>query len=146
VSRKSGPLTAGSPTLRIELVGGREQLDVGPDLRVGPDGDGRRVEEHGAEVDECTVADADVIAVVAVKRRPDPNPIADRAQQFVQDPRALLRRRRVGAVVRGAQRDAPRRVGREVRIVGDIPLTGEHAPLVVPHEIRTIPARPTQSA
>ena len=51
----------------VGLVGGREELDVGPDLHIGTDADPRDVEQHHAEVQERARPDAGLVAVVDVQ-------------------------------------------------------------------------------
>jgi hypothetical protein len=48
-----------------------KELYVRPDLDVIADRDRRHVQGHEAEVNEGPSADLDLVAVIAVKRRPD---------------------------------------------------------------------------
>ncbi len=57
---------------------GRQDLHGGADLRAVADADRDDIEDHTVEVEKDAGAEADVEAVVAVKRRPDHRTVADR--------------------------------------------------------------------
>jgi hypothetical protein len=66
-------------------VGWSQKLHVRSELAVGADGDGRDVESGEVVVDESAGADADVLAVVDVKRRLDEGAFPEAAEQLSQD-------------------------------------------------------------
>jgi hypothetical protein len=121
-----GRLPLVPPRLRLDRVGGGEELDVGPDLDVVPDGDRRDVEGDQTEVRKTPRADVDLAAVVDVQRWPDLGAFADGAEQLLQQLAAqgpLADRRRV---VGGRQVQRPAAGLGELGVVGDVELAGEH--------------------
>jgi hypothetical protein len=98
---------------------GGQQLHVRTDLHVVADGDGRNVEADQAEVREGTGPDEGLIAVVAPERRSDD-------QQLLLG----LAVARVHGVEPVGQLQGTMVVASQIRIVGDVHVTGEHS---LPH-------------
>ena len=88
-AHRLGELEAGvAQRLLARMVGG-DELNARPDLRLVADDDLADVEDDAVEVEEGAGAEADVVAVVAVERRADDRPVADRGETLDEQPPPL---------------------------------------------------------
>ncbi len=118
------PLRA--PWLRFQRVGRGEQLDVGADLHVVPDGDRCDVEGHEPVVREAPGADAQTGPVVDVQRGPELGVLAHGSEEpFEEHPSQppLPRARRVVRLHELPGREA---VLLDLGVVGDVEVAVEH--------------------
>ena len=77
-------LQPGPPRSSIAWVIGGEDLNPWPDLSPVSNSDLYDIENHAVEVQEHTRTETDIEAVVAVKRWPNHNPLADRSKALHQ--------------------------------------------------------------
>jgi len=118
-------------------VQGGEQLDVRPELAVCADRDGRDVECDQVVVGERSRSHADVFAVIDVERRFDDGALTQRAEQPRQDRSGGRLVTDGGAVVVVSKFHRALCAAGIFRILGDVPITCEHA---LTHAARVIRA------
>jgi hypothetical protein len=114
---------------------GGEQLNRRPDLDVVADGDGRRIEHDGPVVDEATLANRDLPAVVAVEGREDVAVRPERPEQLVQDAPALCRPAVAHSVEAEQQVRAPVALRHQVRIIGPVWQAPHHPIALLTHVV-----------
>jgi hypothetical protein len=102
-------------------------LDVGADLAVLADGDGRDVQCGEVVVDEGARPDGDVAAVVDVQGRPDVGLFAERAEQFGEDRPGGVGVLGVAGLVASGQAYGLLLPAGDLRIVGDVEVARLHA-------------------
>src|SRR5690606_28364328 len=94
--------------------------------------DADHVEEDATEVGEDAPLEADVVAVIAVERRPHDHVLAHVAEQLAKERGARLGLVRTGGVVGAQQPIGAQTVGRELRPAGAVQITREHLLLLAP--------------
>ncbi len=84
------------PFVGTHRVGGGVDLDAGADQHAAADTNGGDIEENAIEVEVHVIAEGDIAAVIAEKRRLDPEVLAGVGEQLAQEAAA-----EVGLVVGG---------------------------------------------
>ncbi len=107
------------------MVGGVE-LHRRPDLRAGADVHLDHIENHTVEIEKGAFAQVDVVAVVAVERRPDHRTGTDRGQPLGQQRPALVRRGCQRCVVAHHPGLGRGLVGEDFRVAWVVQLARQH--------------------
>jgi len=112
---------------RLDRVRRRQQLQIRPRHHAATKADRRAVEQHTAEVEKYAVLQLDVLAIVAMERRLDPDTLAAVSQQSAQQRLARLALLRQCRVVARRQFARPGLPPSEVGVERRIEQPGEHA-------------------
>jgi hypothetical protein len=93
------------------------------------------VQDDRSVVDEAARAHPDGVAVVALQRRQDLGVVTKLAQQRSQQLHPLLLIGHAGGVEALDQQPAPLTIGRQLRVVGEVPVTPQHPVLLITHRV-----------